>query len=259
MAYIQDEYTFTDSIEVEIKWAGNYGAKGEKRAERHKATPEQIQKRNQWNKETKYRRLIKANFKKGDLWVTFTYPRGTRKSIEEVKRELKNLIDDTRKLYKKRGEDFKWIQRIEIGANGGVHAHMIINHVRGEPTVEQFISEKWKGGRVNFEVFNGKEESNKKIGDYITKPLTERQEKRAEERGIDAKELCRVSSSRNLVRPVPKRKTFSHRTVRKIVETGEPIAREGYQVDKSSVIFGVNPFTGLSYCYYTEVRGDTEP
>lgn len=259
MAYIRDEYIFPDSIEVEIKWAGKYGAKGEKRAPKKKATPEVIEKRNQQSKEKRYRRLVKANFRKGDLWVTFTYPRGTRLTIEEVKKDISNLYKVLRREYKKRGADFKWINRIEIGKNGGIHLHMITNHVRGEPTIEQFIADHWTHGRVNFEVFKGNEESNKKIGDYITKPLTENQIKRAEEQDINPKELVKVSSSRNLIRPRPQRKEFSHRTMRQVVETGQPIARKGYYVDKSSVVFGVNPFTGLSYCYYTEVRGDTEP
>lgn len=256
MAYIRDEYTFTDSIEVEIKWAGNYGARGEKRAPRKKATPEQIAKRNQFNKEVKYRRLVKANFKKGDLWLTFTYPKGTRLTIEEVKSDMKNLIDETRKEYKRRGAEFKWIQRIEIGGNGGIHCHMIVNKVKGDPNIQEFIQDHWPQGRVNYEIFRGSEESNKKIGDYLTKPLTDRQKKRAEELQQSVKDLQRISTSRNLVRPKPKRKEFTHRTMRRLVETGEPEARKGYYVDKNSVVFGVNPFTGLSYCYYTEIRAD---
>lgn len=259
MAYIRDEYIFSDSIEVELKWAGKYGAKGEKRAPKQKITPEVIEKRNQQNKEKRYRRLVKANFRKGDLWLTLTYPRGTRLTIEEVKKDISNLYKLLRREYKKREADFKWINRIEIGANGGIHIHMIVNHVKGEPSIEQYIAEHWKQGRVNFEMFKGDEESNKKIGDYITKPLTENQVKRATEQDINPKELVKVSSSRNLIRPKPKRKAFSHRTMRKVVDTGQPIARKGFYVDKSSVVFGVNPFTGLSYCYYTEVRGDTEP
>ena len=83
MIYIS-KYTFYDSVEYEYKFAGNYGAKGEKRAKRRKATPEQMKRQNQWIKETKVRRLIKANFRPGDLWETLKYPKGTRKPFADV-------------------------------------------------------------------------------------------------------------------------------------------------------------------------------
>ena len=256
MAYIHDEYTFADSIENEIKWAGNYGAKGEKRCTRKKVTPEVIAKRNQRNKENKYRRELKANFRKGDIWCTFTYPKGTRLSIEEVKADMNKFRRAMKTKYEKLGCDYKWIRRIEIGANGGIHCHMIINRPRGEP-IEEFIQDHWPKGRVNFEIYLGGEEDARKLGDYLTKPLTENQLKRAEELGENPKKLQSISSSRgNLIHPVPKRKIFTHRTMRKIVEQGAPEARKGYYVDKSSVVFGVNSFTGLSYCYYTEIRAD---
>ena len=95
MAYIEDRFYFPNSIEVEIKWAGNYGAKGEKRAPKEKPTPEQIEKQNQWRKERDVRRLIKANFKRGDYWITFVYPQQTRKEIgtrssQEPRKGLQN-------------------------------------------------------------------------------------------------------------------------------------------------------------------------
>ena len=40
MAYHRDLWEFADSAEYEYKYAGKYGAKGEKRRARKKATPE---------------------------------------------------------------------------------------------------------------------------------------------------------------------------------------------------------------------------
>ena len=54
--YWKDTWTFPNSNEYEYKFAGRYGAKGEKRQQREKATPEQIQKQNQSNREKKVRR-----------------------------------------------------------------------------------------------------------------------------------------------------------------------------------------------------------
>ena len=71
--YKRDIWTFKDSLEVEEKHTGRYGAPGQRREKKKKATPEQIKKQNQWMKVRKVRRLIKWNFTEGDYWLTFTY------------------------------------------------------------------------------------------------------------------------------------------------------------------------------------------
>ena len=49
--YVQKTFFFEDSTEYEYKFAGKYGAKGEKRQKKEKATPEQIRRQNQWNRQ----------------------------------------------------------------------------------------------------------------------------------------------------------------------------------------------------------------
>ena len=44
MAYRKDVWRFPGSNEYEYKFIGNYGAKGEKRHKKQKASPEQIRK-----------------------------------------------------------------------------------------------------------------------------------------------------------------------------------------------------------------------
>ena len=53
MAYWHDIYRFDNSIEHELKFAGKWGAKGEKRQKKKKLTPEQVAKNNQRAKETR--------------------------------------------------------------------------------------------------------------------------------------------------------------------------------------------------------------
>ncbi len=262
MAYIKDEFIFPNSVEVEIKWAGNYGAKGEKRASREKATPEQIKKQNQWNREKEYRRRVKMNFKKGDYWNTLLYPAGTKKTLKEVQKDMSDLIGAIRREYKKSEIPFKWIYRIEIGSRGGIHVHMICNEIRGKP-IDMIMQERWHAitdGRVHFERFQGDEDSANKIGNYIAKELTEQQENKCEELGLSRKDFTKISCSRNLDKPQHVRKKYSHWTMKKVVDAQMPTARAGYIIDKPSVYFGTNPFTGLSYLYYTELKdegGDT--
>ena len=262
MAYIEDRFYFPNSIEVEIKWAGNYGAKGEKRAPKEKPTPEQIEKQNQWRKERDVRRLIKANFKRGDYWITFVYPQQTRKEIGEVQKDISKLQEKLRYRYKVWwNTPYKWINRIEIGSCGGIHCHMLVNAVEGAD-LDLEIQTLWNnitGGRAHFERFMANEDSSIKVANYLVKPLTDQQKKRLEDMDLDPAELTKYSSSRNLKRPKPVRKYYRRKTLRKIVETGEPIETKGYKIDKNSIIFGVNRFTGLSYLYYTEIADGGEP
>ena len=142
MAYWQDTWTFPTSIEYEFKFAGKYGAKGEKRQKKEKATPEQIRKQNQQNRVTRMRRKIKANFGENDLWVTLKYPRGHRTSLEELVKDLDKTLNLLRKEYHARGEPFKWILRKEIGKRGGVHTHMSVNRIPGADT-DLLIRKAW--------------------------------------------------------------------------------------------------------------------
>ena len=117
--YWKDTYEFLNSNDIEYKWEGKYGAKGEKRQKKKKATPEQIKKQNQWKKEREVWRKIRWNFYEGDLWTTLTFPEGTRMSLQKIKKIMTNFWQNMRRAYKKRGKQLLWIMRIEIGKKGG--------------------------------------------------------------------------------------------------------------------------------------------
>lgn len=252
MAYWLDIYRFPGSIEYEYKYAGRYGAKGEKRGKRKKPTPEQIKKQNQRNRTKRMARLIKANFEEGDLWCTLKYPKGTRIPIEQVSRDLKNFIRALKYQFSKRGQPFKWIYRIEVGKRGGVHIHMVIGRIRGEPDTDQLIQEKWIHGRVNFQNLQ-KSETYADLAGYITKEPEEMEGQIALFPEEEQKKLIKYSCSRNLIRPKPERKSYQHWTMKRILEEG-PKASEGYYIKKESVISGINPYTGMSYLRYEEYQ-----
>lgn len=255
MGHRLDIFRFPNSIEYEYKWEGKYGAKGEKRAARQKAAPEQIKKQNQLNREKYVRRLIKGNFFPEDLWITLKYPKGKRKPIWEVKKDFKDFVDRLRYQYKKRGCPLKYIYRMEVGKNGGIHIHMIIPRIRGEDA-DLLAQKAWeKCGRINFESiyeYGGYE----KLACYIVKqPDEEIREQLSLFPEEEQKVLVAYNSSRNLARPEPERKHYRRWTVKKLIEEG-PEPHPGYYIDKNSIRSGINRYTGMSYLYYTECRAE---
>lgn len=250
--YWKDTYTFLNSIEYEFKYPGNYGAKGEKRKPKEKATPEQIKKQNLLNKIASTRRLIKANFLPGDLFVSLNYPAGTRKTLDQIKKDMEKFLNRLKYRYHRQQEQAKFIYRIEKGRRGGIHIHMIINRANGKKGTDQIIRESWKEGRAHFTTLY-EEGGYEQLAVYITKPPPEGMEDDPE-----AQECCRIHTSRNLIRPKPERKKYRRWTLRKLIEKVDQqdysFATPGYHIDPDTVSVGINKYTGMSYLKYTEVR-----
>lgn len=254
MPHIQKKYDIKDRIEYEINFSGRYGMKGEKRAKRKEFTKEQMKRFNQINKENRLRRTIYANFEEGDLFLTLKYPKGTRKNISDVKKDFRNFINRLKTAFKKFAAKPKYVYRIEIGKLGGIHIHMILNRIKGQDT-DLIAQRTWKNGRVNFQSiyeYGGC----KKLANYLSKKPDE-DSKEYEQLNLfdekDKKVLLSIGSSRNLVRPEPEVKEYHRRTVKKLVNDG-PVASPGYYIEKESVVMGVNPYNGMTYIRYTEVR-----
>ncbi len=255
MAYRQLDYHSPNYIEHEFYYAGNYGAKGERREKKEKITPLQVAKQNQWNRVKRLRRTLQLNFFPGDYWVTVKYKAGTRKDIKDAKADVKKFLDGLRKKYKSRGQPLMFVYRLEIGKRGGLHCHMVINRIKEG---DLLMRDAWKkstddAGSIDYTTieddggFDG-------LAEYICKQPDEEIE--GQMRFLipdDRKKLLAISSSRNLKRPDPVVRKRSHWTMRKYL-TGELKPEEGFFIDEGSIVKGVNKFTGLSYLYYRETR-----
>ena len=129
--YQQKVWRSENRIEHAVYWKGKCGARGEKKAKKQKATPEQMRKQNQINRINTLARTISLNFYPNDYWTCLKYRAGTRKSIEEVRKDFRLFRDRMTRAYKKRGEDFKYIYRIELGKRGGIHIHILSGKLAG--------------------------------------------------------------------------------------------------------------------------------
>ena len=245
--YKQQVFNFKNSTEYEFYWEGYTGQKKE-RAEKRKATPEQIMYQNRRNKITKLRRTIKKNFEAGDLFVTLTYAPGEKKTIEEAQADFKALCNRLRKTYKKSGDPFKWIRVIEVGKRGSVHIHLITNRTLRSADL---INKYWVHGHPNFKYLY-EEGDYQLLSEYMTKAEYDQEGNLLP----TDKSRYNYSTSRNLVRPEPDEvKRYAHWTMARIIRNGLK-AKPGYYIDKASVKMGINKVTGKSYLYYTERKID---
>lgn len=251
--YQQKVWRSVNRIEYSIYWKGKCGAKGEKKAKKQKATPEQMKRQNQINRVNTLARTISLNFYPNDYWTCLKYKAGTKKTIADVKKDFRLFRDRMTRAYKRRGEDFKYVYRIELGKRGGIHIHILFNRIWG---ADLLCQGNWPGGLCNFEPLRDKGDY-KQLASYICKPLPE--DPCTEQLSLfddmsekEYKSVLKIGTSRNLKRPKAEVKKYFRRTVRKILIEG-PKPADGFYIDKDSIKVGINPYTGMSYMHYTQL------
>ncbi len=226
------EYRLRQSkwIEIEEYIDSRYGAKGQKRQKKRKATPEQVKKQNQLNKAKRARRMLMHNFEEDDYYFTLTFKKELRPDMEGAKKIWGKLQRQIRKEYKKQNRSFKWMINIERGRRGAIHFHLIMNRLEGG---DKLIRRLWTFGGVYIRLLY-EDGGYKALADYITKESEEGEE-------------SSYSHSRNLPVPEPKIKPIKG-------EWKDIKPYKGYYIDKESVVEGINPVTGYQYRHYTMVR-----
>lgn len=229
--YIEKTYDLGDVKEVARYYPGRYGAPGCRRRPKKKATPEDIRRQNQRNRARKIQRLILANFKENDWYLTLTYRKGERPgNMGEAKGQRKKFFADMRKAYKKAGYEFKFVCVTEIGKRGAAHHHIILEDIATpELNTTKMITKFWKHGGSHFKPLYEEGEF-ERLADYLTK-----------EQGKE----CNYTRSRNLIVPQPRKEKVYHRKW-----DGEPKPEEGYYVIKDTLVNGTNPVTGRPYQHY---------
>ena len=240
-------YDLGNVIERQEYLDGRYGAPGEKRAKKKKATPEEVEQVNQWTRERKARHRLRMYFKVNDYFFTLTYPKEERPpDMKQAKQDFKEFYLFCKKEYKKRGQELRWIRNIEQGTKGAWHIHLVVNEI-GDTT--SIIKSLWdKGGiyaeqiRLSDKIYD---EDFSKLAAYMTKDENTTEEK---EDGTMSKPRIRqasYSTSRNMPLPEPKVDKLLH-------WKREPKPKKGYEIVR--IYEGINPVTSYSYRRYTMRR-----
>lgn len=237
-----------DVIDVEEYHDGRYGAPGQKRVKKSKATEDDIRYVNHQNKVRKCRHKLLEYFGPHDLFVTWTYEERNRPpNMKEALKDFGKVIRYIRNEYRKRGRELFWIRNIERGTKGAWHIHVVINDI-GDDTAG-IIKKAWKKGgiylseiKLNSKIYD---EDFTKLAAYLTKDENTREKKKDGEFGKPRLKEASYSTSRNMPLKKPK--------VDKLVRwKPEPKPKKGYHISK--IHEGVNPVTGYLYRQYTMIR-----
>ena len=249
MAYVECRTKAGYTIEVERYYTPRHYPKGERRRKRCKVSSEAQKKINNRQAVRKLRRLINANFRYQDWHIDMGYVRheGELRDKEQMREDMAKFLRKLRKLYKKAGQQLKYIHIMEVGERGSRHHHMILNHAKGIDTgmIQQAWNEVYEGR--SFIHFSPLDRSGNygKLASYLVK-YTEKTV------GTDdALMQKRWSCSRNLVRPVTVKKVISRYDVLR-----EPTAVAGYCIDKQSIEHGyyAPEYGGFEFVRYILVR-----
>ena len=252
MAFSLKQYVLGDIREAEAGYTGKRTGRGRAK----KATPEEMERWNRAKRRKAVRLLIEANFKKRDPWICLKYRKGTRKSVQEVSKDLSDFCRRMRIAYKKEKQAFRWIARIEVGRLGGLHVHLICNAFKGDGL--NLITDTWakvspEASRANVEALDDNPDR-EQLADYITKEADKDDDQYHLPGTIeDRRAVLRIRSSRNLIRPEPEKTPLTKREFEKLMTNG-PKPAEGFIIIPDSVRRGENPITGMPYIRWKERR-----
>lgn len=216
--------------------SARYGAPGQKRQKKKKATPEQIEAQNRWTKEKKARIRLLEYFGEHDYFTTLTYRVEERpEDMAAAKRDFAQALKVIRREYKKRGAPLYWMRNIEVGTKNGWHIHVIINRI---PDTDLILQLAWTHGKVVSQL-TYQRGGFRKLAAYITK--TEKTDNRLRESDF--------SVSRNMPLPPATKKVYHRWRTWKDIRIPK-----GYYLDEESVREGHNPVTGYPYRTYVLLK-----
>lgn len=243
--YLKKTWIYGNRYEVKKYHTPRYGIPGLKRSERKRPTQEQIRKANFRNTARKLERKIIANFGEEDYHLTLTYRKEERpEAPEQIKKDLKNFLQRMKRRYKARGQELKWMAKIEIKPD---HIHMIIN---GIPDIGKILNETWTKGFSHLSPL-WKDGQQQGLAEYWLKQTDPDSKRYQKEYPFKQQYTC----SRNLKDPVEKVERIGAASWRENITVPPSLQKEGYTLDKESVHTGLDAF-GYAFQTYTFIRYD---
>ena len=239
MPYIKEVCKCGIIVEVSKYHTIRYKGGKTKRNKRSGTTSETQKKINQRNTQKHLTRLINANFKGGDLYLTLTY-RNEPKTTQEAKKDIFNYIRRLKYEYRKYNQELKYIHSTEYNAKR-IHHHIIINKI---PELETTAyDKKWLLGYVDSDNLSAEGEYSK-LAYYLIKETSLTYNTSD---GVYAKRYCQ---SKNLKKPVITKTVINAKSFSKVAK-----AYKGYELIEDKTIQG---YTESGYQYISYVMRKKE-
>lgn len=164
------KYQIKNIIEIEEYHDGRYGAPGSRREKKKKATKEQMERVNQYNKEKNARRRLLKYFEpERDWFLTLTYRKEERPpDMKTAKLHFKRFLDVVRREYKKRGVTLYWIRNIENTATNNWHIHLVLSDIP-DMNILVLLKKAWPYGRVKDPQQLYERDQMRTLAAYVTK------------------------------------------------------------------------------------------
>lgn len=220
MAYIRSRWLSLDERYIIEKkyhsWKCQAKKENRQRLPKEKITSTWQMKINARHRIEKFVRLALDNFRVGDSYLTATFSQDM--DPEEVKKEVEKFKRRLRRIFKKRGQEFKHISVIENNGThrGRPHVHLLVPAIGAQDIAA--VEEAWPHGHVKFAMYKGKLSDAQKLMAYFCKEEVNR-----------LTGSGRVMTSKNLVRNPPSRKVVSRSdTYRDVIKPPK-----GYEVVES--------------------------
>lgn len=236
MPYIKSICRAGKTKEIARYYTKRYKPERQRRNAKETKTTELQQAVNDRHTERKLTRILNANFDESSWYMTFSYTKENRPDIETLKKQIKKMLSDIRKIYKDEGKTLKYVETAEVGERGAVHLHMVINDIDIRK-----VKRVWKYGFVHAVPLE-RSGQYRKLASYFMKYF---QKTRGTNDQIQGKAY---NCSRNLIRPEPQKKIMSGNELKKDIRVPK-----GWYLDEGSERSGVTA-DGCEYHYYTLVK-----
>lgn len=225
-------------VEVRKKYSARYGIKGIHRSDNFNPTPEDAEKVNQDNAERKLRWILNENFHAGDFHIVVGFDKRWNPLPEEAMGEYEKFVRRARAVYRKDGNELKYVSTMERGQRGQhkIHFHMVINYFDTRK-----LSAIWPWGRIKFFPLDDTGQY-ADLAHYLIK-----QTSHTFRSGEGFKK--RYNASSNLRIPKPHNKVVSRN--RWLLE---PRALKGYYIEKAKTYNGISKRTGYPMQFYSMVK-----
>lgn len=175
---------------------------GRKRAKKQNNSRSVQRNLNDKNAQKHVNRLVQVNFKKDDLWLTYTYDDDRLPdNLQQAKKDMQNQVRRMKHYMKKHGlGELKYIYVTEYRSATGRAKKRVHHHMISDFPDREKAEELWSKGRANSRRLKPNDKNLEEIGSYIAKDKTARKnkQKQEEERAVTSKSY---TPSRNLKQP----------------------------------------------------------